>query len=104
MPTGVRAPIVLDDQGVPYIEGTTMKVIELVRVWQTTGQSPEQLREEFPHLTMEQVYAALSYYHGHQAELDADMERREELADRLREELGQHPAAERIREARRRRG
>ena len=33
------------------------------------------------------------YYHGHKAELDAEMERRAELADRLRQEMGQHPAA-----------
>jgi uncharacterized protein (DUF433 family) len=99
MTTAVLAPIVLDSNGVAYIEGTGIKVIELVRVSQSTDGSREQLKEAFPHLSLEQVYAALSYYHGHKAELDADMERHDRLVERLQAEAGEHPFARRMRDA-----
>jgi uncharacterized protein (DUF433 family) len=84
MTTAVLAPLVLDSSGVAYIEGTGLKVIELVRASQSTDGSRVQLKEAFPHLSLEQVYAALSYYHGHQAELDTDLERRDRLVEQLR--------------------
>lgn len=39
-----------------------------------------------PHLSLAQVHAALAYYFDHQAELDAEMERRRFRAQELREE------------------
>jgi uncharacterized protein (DUF433 family) len=97
MATIVPAPIIIDDQGVPYIDGTNMKVVELVGIWAARGLTPEQLQEELPHLSLEQVYAALSYYHGHREELDADIRRRRQLVERIREETGEHPHTERLR-------
>ncbi len=95
MPTTVTAPIVLDDQGVAFIEGTAIKVLELVR----TGQTPEAIRADFPHLTMAQIYAALSYYHQHKEELDAEIERRDRLVEQLQAEAGEHPFARRMQDA-----
>jgi len=100
--TAVFAPIVVDDQGVAYVEGTALKVIELVRVWLASGEragSVQEVQEAFPHLTLEQVYAALSYYHGHKAELDADMLRRDRLVGELQAAAGEHPFTRRMREA-----
>lgn len=97
MLTTVRAPIVVDDQGVAYIEGTTTKVIEVVLNKEWSGQTPEELQEDLPHLTLGQVYAALAYYHDHKAELDADIGRRCEFVERLRDEAGPSPIAARLR-------
>jgi uncharacterized protein (DUF433 family) len=97
MQTVVHAPIVLDEQGVAYIEGTTAKVIEIVLAKEVSGQSPEELQQEFPHLSLAQIYAALAYYHQHKEELDADIERRRQLARQMRQDAGPSPLAARLR-------
>jgi uncharacterized protein (DUF433 family) len=99
METAVRAPIVLDDQGVAYIEGTTAKVIEIALAKESSGLTPEELQQDLPHLTLAQVYAALAYYHQHKEELDAEIERRYQLAEQLRVEAGESPFARRMRAA-----
>jgi hypothetical protein len=35
--------------------------------------TPEELVTLFPHLTLAQVYDALSYYYDHKAEIDRDL-------------------------------
>lgn len=77
--------IVLDDHGVALIEGTTMKVIELVLDTTTYGWSPEEAQYQHPYLSLGQVHSALAYYWDHQAELDADIARRLAYVDDLRQ-------------------
>ena len=68
--------IVLDDDKVPIIAGTTMKVIEIVLEKAAYGWSPEELHFQHPYLSLGQIYSALAYYCDHQNELDKDIERR----------------------------
>lgn len=79
--------IVLGADGVPMIEGTTMKVIELVAEHQAWGWSPEELCLNHPYLTLGQIYSALACYWDHAEELDRDLERRGQIADQLRSKL-----------------
>jgi uncharacterized protein (DUF433 family) len=73
--------IVLDDNNVPIIAGTTMKVIELVLDQQAYGWSPEELRFQHPQLSLGQIHSALAYYWDHQDQLDQDIERRLQRVD-----------------------
>ncbi len=68
--------VVLDEQGVPHIAGTTMKVVELVTAQAAYGWSPEELYFQFPHLTLGQIHSALAYYWDHRDALDRDIARR----------------------------
>ena len=61
--------VVLDDQGVPRISGTTMKITELVTAQTAYGWSPEELDFQFPYLSLGQIHSALAYYRDHQDEL-----------------------------------
>ena len=90
--------VVLNKKGVLVIAGTTMKVVELVGAHQAYGWSPPELHFQFPHLSMSQIYGALAYYWDHKEELDNDMKRRLEYADRVRKEAGVSPLAENLRE------
>jgi len=54
--------IVLDEMGVPLIEGTTMKIIELVLNQTSYGWSPEELHFQHPYLSLGQIYSALAFY------------------------------------------
>jgi uncharacterized protein (DUF433 family) len=89
--------IELDEQEVPYIAGTTMKVIELVEAQQAYGWSPEEIHLQHRYLSMGQIHSALAYYWDHQQELDADMERRFQFAETLRREIGETALVRKLR-------
>jgi len=76
--------IEIDEKGVPWISGANTKVIEVVLDKMAHDSSPEQMHVQYPHLSLAQIHAALSYYYEHQAELDADIERRDRDVEALR--------------------
>lgn len=55
------------------IDGTQITVNQIV-VLHKQGYSVERIADEYPHLTMAQVYAALAHYHANQEEVEADLE------------------------------
>ncbi|HLP90446.1 MAG TPA: DUF433 domain-containing protein [Nostocaceae cyanobacterium] len=89
--------ILTDENNVPFIEGTSMKVVELVTSIHAYGWSPEELHFQYPHLSMSQIYSALAYYWEHKAEIDADMQLRFEYAEQLRLAAGESLLAKRLR-------
>jgi uncharacterized protein (DUF433 family) len=71
-----------------YLVGSRVPLAAIAREFRD-GQSPEAIRSAFPTLTLEQVYGAITFYLGHQSEVDED------LASRKREEdafAKAHPA------------
>ncbi len=56
--------------GRPSIRGTRTPVSTIVGYYKM-GQSVDEILDALPHLTPAQVLDALSYYHDHQAEMDA---------------------------------
>jgi uncharacterized protein (DUF433 family)/virulence-associated protein VagC len=89
--------IVFNERNTPIIGGTTMKVIELVAEHLAYGWSPEELQYQHPYLTMGQVYAGLSYYWNHKAEIDAELDRQEKEYTRLRTESMDSPVRKKLR-------
>jgi uncharacterized protein (DUF433 family) len=88
--------IVLDERGVALIAGTTMKVLELVAETTAYGWSPEELHFQHPYLSMGQIYSALAYYWDHRDQIHADLARRLEKVDRLRQASGPSPLVTRL--------
>jgi uncharacterized protein (DUF433 family) len=88
--------ILLNEEHVPMIAGTTMKVIELVLDHLAYGWSPEELHFQHPYLTMGQIHSALAYYWDHKAELDQDIERRLQFVDQVQQTTKSTPLAERL--------
>lgn len=68
--------------GLLRIEGTRMTVNQIV-VWYKQGYSPEEIADQYPHLTLSQVYAALAYYHANKEEIEAALAIEEEKSDQL---------------------
>ena len=66
----------VDENLVPVIGGTTMKVIELALEHIAYGWSPEELKYQHPYLELGQIYSALAYYYDHKETLDQDIEKR----------------------------
>ena len=76
--------IVFDEQilsGEPIIKGTRTPIRAIVELWRL-GVLPEEIPEHLPHLTLAQVFDALSYYSEHQDEINEYIER-----NRIPEEL-----------------
>ena len=48
-----------------------------------SGDSPETIRQNFPLLTLEQVYGAIAFYLAHREEVDANIREGEEEMERL---------------------
>ena len=49
--------------GSPTINGTRMRVMDIAIEYEELGLTPNQIVEAFPHLKLEQVHDALSYYY-----------------------------------------
>jgi len=90
--------ITVDEKKVPAIAGANTKVVEVVTLMKAHGLSPEEVCFQLPHLTMGQIHSALAYYWDHKEEVDRDIQRREEYAQRLRREMGQPPIVEKLRQ------
>ena len=58
--------------GRPRIAGTRMSV-RSIAIDYKAGMTPEKIAEEFPHLTLAQIYAGLAYYYANQDQIDADI-------------------------------
>ncbi|MFL6216039.1 MAG: DUF433 domain-containing protein [Blastocatellia bacterium] len=90
--------IYLDEHGVAWITGANTKVIEVVLDRMAYGWGPEEIHEQYPYLSLAQIHAAFSYYYDHQAELDADIERRHQEVEEMRRKMGESPLVRRLKE------
>jgi uncharacterized protein (DUF433 family) len=68
----IRNPNILG--GEPLIQGTRTPVRAIVELWRL-GVAPEEIPVRLPHLTLAKVFAALSYYSDHQAEIHEYIQR-----------------------------
>jgi uncharacterized protein (DUF433 family) len=55
--------------GEPVIKGTHVTVRGIVEWWRM-GAQPEEIIQKISHITLAQVFDALSYYQDHQEEID----------------------------------
>lgn len=58
--------------GIPIVAGTATSVQRIVVLYKQ-GNSAEEIAADLDHLTLAQVYAALTYYHANRAEIEADL-------------------------------
>jgi len=68
--------------GKACVDGTRIRVLDLVCLLRQGHSAPEMLGA-YPSLNLAQVYAALSYYHENPQEIDADLDRDREAAQRI---------------------
>ena len=69
--------------GKPRINGTRIRVKDIVLWHERMGMSPEEIVSEWSHLKLGDVYAALSYYDDNRAGIDAELNAEEEFAAEL---------------------
>ena len=75
--------------GRPRVAGTGVTVRRIVG-WYKQGLTPEEIITEVPHLSLAQVYAALTYYHANREEIEADITTEAVTAERLAKQHALH--------------
>ena len=68
-------------EGGYYVAETRVSLDSLVYAVRSS-ESPETIQQQFPTLSLEQVYGAIAFYLGHQAEVDANIREGEDLIHR----------------------
>ena len=66
-------------RGRPILAGTGVSVHRVVG-WYKLGKSPEEIAENFGHISLAQVHAALAYYHANREEIEGYLEAEESEA------------------------
>jgi uncharacterized protein (DUF433 family) len=85
LPETVTLPLKMDEHGAIRVSGTRVTLVTVIARYHQ-GDSPESIHEGFDVLPLNDIYAVIAYYLAHRAELDAYLKRREEDAERLRQE------------------
>jgi len=70
----------------PIVKGTRTPVRAIVENWRF-GLSPEEIVVRMPHLTLAQVFEALSYYSDHQEEINDYIEKNRIPEDKIHPSL-----------------
>ena len=68
------------------IDGTRITVNQIAILYKQ-GYSPEEIADQYSHLSLAQVYTALAYYHANREEVEADLAAEKQEADRLEREF-----------------
>jgi uncharacterized protein (DUF433 family) len=70
------------------IQGTRIRVLDIVALFESNGLSPDEICDQYPGLTLGMVYSALAYYFDHRNELEAEIAAEREKVERFRRD---HP-------------
>lgn len=90
--------IVLNQAGVPIIEGTNTKIVEIVTEMKAYGWSPEEIHFQHPYLSLGQIYSALAYYWDNSDEINRDIKERLAKVDEIRQQIGSSEIKEKLEE------
>jgi uncharacterized protein (DUF433 family) len=68
--------------GRPILAGTGVTVHRIAG-WYKMGRTPEEIAENYPHISLGQVHAALAYYHSNQEQVERELAEDDRLHDEL---------------------
>lgn len=91
MALGISSPIAIRDDNGTLRVGATRVTLESVLWAHQHGATPEEIQQQFPSLTLADVYEVIAHYLRHQSELDrylADQEKASgQVAERIRKQF-----------------
>ncbi|MBL8160383.1 MAG: DUF433 domain-containing protein [Anaerolineae bacterium] len=85
-PPTMIVPLRTDEHGAIRVSGTRV-TLDVVIARYHQGYSPEAIHKAFSTVSVNDIYAVISYYLAHRDELDAYLKRRDEEAERIRQEI-----------------
>jgi len=90
----VRSSRVVGDRA--YVAGTRVSVEDVYVRHELGGQSPDEIVQSLPHLTLAQVHAALSYAYGHLDEIRRQIKEGDDFVDQMKLVTGPGPLAQKL--------
>ncbi|HEV7406804.1 MAG TPA: DUF433 domain-containing protein [Chthoniobacteraceae bacterium] len=90
--------IVCDARGIAWVDDTNVKVVEIACDHLAYGWSADAMHEQFPHLSLAQIHAALAFFYDHQDDFEREMLLREQEVAAWKSELGESPLQRRLRQ------
>ncbi len=87
-----------DAHGAIRVGNTKISLDSVVYAFRA-GHSPETIMQQYPALTLEEVYGAITYYLANRAEVEAYLARQDKLWEEFRRQVEQlpNPVMERLR-------
>lgn len=79
--------ISINKNGVPTIENTNTKIVEIVLDIKAYGWSPEEIHFQHPYLSLGQIYSALAYYYDHVEDFENDIAERLKKVEEIRTQI-----------------
>lgn len=81
-----------------WVDDTNVKVVEIALDHLAYGWSAEAIHEQFPHLSLAQIHAALAFFYDHSSQFEEEMLRREREIAAWRSESGESALQRRLRQ------
>jgi uncharacterized protein (DUF433 family) len=90
------APLTFWEDGSIRIGSSRMTLDSVVHEF-TGGATAEQIQDDFPTLSLREIYGAISYYLEHEDQVEEYLRRRDKEADKVRHEVEDRPRTEALR-------
>jgi uncharacterized protein (DUF433 family) len=85
----VKHPYVVVDPkicgGSPVIKGTRVRIVDVAIEYEYLNRTPDEIVTAHPHVKLEQVHDALSYYYENRTQLDKKIREDKQFIERLAE-------------------
>jgi uncharacterized protein (DUF433 family) len=86
-----KAYVRVDEHGVMRVADSRVMLDSVVASFEQ-GYSPETIRQQYPSLSLEDVYGAITYYLANRKEVDDYLQRQAALWQQLRKESEEKPS------------
>ncbi len=94
--TTQTAPLTLWEDGSIRVGGSRVPLDSIVHEF-TRGATAEQIQDDFPSLSLREIYGAISYYLERQDQVEEYLQRREEEAANVRRQVEDPPKLDALR-------
>ena len=74
-------------KGSPVITGTRIRVIDIAIEYDRLGLTPDQIIDAHPHLTLEAIHDALSYYYENRSMMDKEIKSKKDMIRKLAQKV-----------------
>jgi uncharacterized protein (DUF433 family) len=81
------------DKGGVYRVGASRVMLDSVVAAFRQGHSPETIKQQYPALSLEEVYGSIAYYLAHVGEVDAYLRRQDAVWEQWRARSEEQPSA-----------
>ena len=71
--------------GSPVVAGTRVRIVDIAIEYEYLSRTPDEIINAHPHLKLEQIHDALSYYYENRKEMDSKIKEDKEFIQKVSE-------------------